>query len=108
MHNHRIVHRDIKPENVLLGRSGAKLADLGVAHFFEADDADAKLGLLGKTEGTPHFLAPEALQTSGAAYSGYAADVWALGVTLYAMLTGSLPFWADNAVELQRVIREEE
>lgn len=108
MHDHRIVHRDIKPENVLLCAHGAKLADLGVAHFFEDDDADSKAGLLRKTEGTPHFLAPEALQASGAAFSGYAADVWALGVTLYTMLNGHLPFWADSASELQRVIRDEE
>lgn len=91
-HERGVVHRDMKPANLLLNRDGTvKIADFGLAKH---DDA-ALLGLT-KTNvaiGTPDFLAPEAW-TPNTTLDGR-ADVYALGVTLYQMLTGEIPrgFW---------------
>src|SRR6185295_5795979 len=90
-HAHGVVHRDIKPANVFLGAAGeAKLGDFGVAHLQE----------LGATQtggfiGTLAFMSPE--QITGAPLS-YACDVYALGVTLFQMLTGHLPFLGPDFV----------
>ena len=87
-HERGVVHRDIKPANLLLTRDGTvKIADFGLAKH----DDDTLLGLT-KTNvaiGTPDFLAPEAW-TPNTALDGR-ADVYALGVTLYQMLTGEVP-----------------
>lgn len=61
-----------------------------------------KKGLLSTAEGTFHFFAPEALE--GSLFSGYAADVWALGVMLYCMVTGRLPFFGASIMDLFSVI----
>ena len=88
IHANNICHRDIKPENILLGHDDVyKLADFGVAHLFEDQDVNMKLK---NTEGTYHYLAPESL--SGEYFDPYQADIWALGITLYALVFGIVPF----------------
>jgi serine/threonine protein kinase len=83
-HRRSIVHRDIKPSNLLVTREGiVKLVDFGVAKNVEASDRRSRSG------GTPPYMAPE--QILGAPADAR-IDVFALGVTLYEMLTGELPF----------------
>ena len=91
VHTNNICHRDIKPENILVGEDYRfKLSDFGVAHMF--DEGDMKK--LKNTEGTYHFLAPECI--AGEAFDPYKADVWSLGITMYATLFGIVPFGANE------------
>ncbi|KAJ0401096.1 hypothetical protein P43SY_005701 [Pythium insidiosum] len=92
LHQNQICHRDIKPENILIAAGGTyKLADFGVAHML--DDSEKKT--MRNTEGTYHFLAPEC--TTGEEYDPCQVDIWALGVTTYALLLGTLPFGTKAA-----------
>lgn len=104
LHCQKIVHRDIKPSNLLLGEDGhIKIADFGVADVFEGDDA-----LLNKTAGSPAFMAPETLQSTRDKYSGKAADIWALGITLYCFVFGKVPFDDPNRMGLYEKIKTEQ
>lgn len=95
LHKQRIVHRDIKPSNLLLAEDGrVKISDFGVSQFFDSDNDS-----LHRTAGSPAFTAPEICEYADS-FSGRAADVWALGVTLYLLLFGRLPFTADNIPDL--------
>lgn len=95
-HNRGICHRDLKPENVLLTSSGrVKLADFGFASLLKPGS------FLETACGSPQYCAPEVLL--GDSYSGVKADIWSLGVVLYAMTTGGLPFDDDN---LQRLMNK--
>jgi serine/threonine protein kinase len=88
-HQHDIVHRDIKPANILIARSGAvKIVDFGVAKLA----GRTLLTKSGSTVGTIAYMAPE--QARGENVDGR-ADVWSLGVVLYEMLSGRLPFKSD-------------
>lgn len=86
-HDRGIVHRDIKPENILLNRDGqVKIADFGLAKLMghTADDTGPE-----RVVGTPQYMAPE--QTSHPETVDHRADIYALGVVFYQMLTGELP-----------------
>ncbi len=93
-HAHGVVHRDLKPENVLLARGGeepvAKLADLGVA-----STGHARLTEAGAIVGTAAYLAPE--QALGRPVDGR-SDLYALGVVLYELVAGRLPFAGEDAL----------
>ena len=93
-HSKGIVHRDVKPENVMLTpRNEVKLMDLGIARTAES----STLTGTGKALGTPFYFAPE--QVDACNIDGR-ADLYALGVVLYEMLTGHLPFDADRPVNV--------
>ncbi len=84
-----VVHRDIKPENILLGRGGTlKVADFGLAKLTGADGNETMLTLTGATMGTMRYMAPE--QFDGVE-ADHRADIYALGVVFYEMLTGRVP-----------------
>jgi len=90
-HTHDIVHRDLKPENVLLTAGGtAKLVDFGLARSMAS-----RLTSEGAIAGTAFYLAPEL--ALGQAFDGR-ADLYALGVMLYELTTGRLPFTADDPI----------
>ena len=94
-HRRGIVHRDVKPQNVLVGRGGSiKLTDFGIASIYK-DIHDERLTTTGMTLGTVQYYAPE--QAQGEIVSP-AADVYALGIVMYEMLTGRTPFDGDSLV----------
>ncbi|GJQ85942.1 hypothetical protein Trydic_g21790 [Trypoxylus dichotomus] len=100
LHYQRIIHRDIKPANLLLSESGrVQIADLGVCNEFDGTDA-----FLSSTPGTPAFTAPEALEHRDG-FSGKAADIWSMGVTLFAFVYGQVPFHDRNILSLHSKIR---
>lgn len=90
LHDLGIAHRDIKPENIMMFKDGrAVLADYSAAIALP-DDTD----VIDDTEGTPAFYSPE--ECTGEPYHAKPADVWALGVSLYIMIFGHLPFFEVN------------
>ncbi len=97
-HAQGVVHRDIKPANLLFtpGRSRLKIADFGCAHL-----SDAERSRSGVLAGTPAYMAPE--QLAGSAVDGR-CDLYALGVVLFELLTGRLPFEAGTMGELLQAI----
>jgi serine/threonine protein kinase len=105
LHSKSIIHRDLKPENLLLNSFGrVKLIDFGLSVCFDsAADDTTRLPY-----GSPSFTAPECVDENlEVGYSGKAMEMWALGVTLYALLFGNVPFCDDNLFELYRMIQED-
>jgi len=89
MHSFGICHRDLKMDNVLITDTGkVKIIDFG---FSISCDKETKLVI---SCGTPAFMSPEIIRKQP--YSGFNADVWALGILLYIMLTGKHPFKHKN------------
>ena len=87
-HDHGIVHRDIKPSNIMLTRDGRiKMADFGLAKRYDAESSFRTQ--TGTGMGTPDYAAPE--QFDPAAQIDHRADIYALGVMIYQMITGQLP-----------------
>jgi serine/threonine-protein kinase len=102
-HDKNVVHRDIKPANILLSRKGeAKLADFGIASSGEAEDEG--LTQEGMTLGTPGYMAPEQFQNTRGV--DCRADIYALGVMAYEMLTGKKPFPGSFSPELLNRIQK--
>jgi dienelactone hydrolase len=100
-HDAGIVHRDLKPANIILTRRGeVKLVDFGIAKLL----GQTSLTRTGMTLGTVAYMPPEQIAGRGV---DARSDVWALGVLLYQMLTGRLPFPAEHDVAMLRAIATE-
>ena len=88
-HSFGICHRDLKPENILINSNGdIRVADFGMAALHQAKDHH-----LNTSCGSPHYAAPELI--AGRGYRGEKVDTWSMGVILFAMLSGRLPFDVD-------------
>ena len=95
-------HRDLKPENILLDADyNIKLVDFGFACRLEARDGS---GFSRSVVGTPGYMAPEVLE----GHYGPQCDMWSIGVMLYQLLSGYLPFEARTQAKLFKMIRENE
>jgi [calcium/calmodulin-dependent protein kinase] kinase len=108
LHRNLIAHRDIKPDNILVSSGSApdtlcfKIGDFSESTRFGSDNRD---GIMTETKGTYHFFTPEAVSTLEG-FSCYGGDVWALGVSIYALAFGSLPFDNTDLIELFEQIEE--
>lgn len=91
-HSRRIVHRDLKPSNILLSDGGPRIVDFGVARLTDR----TRMTRTGETLGTPCYMAPE--QLCGTA--DHRADLYSLGVILFEMLTGEVPFYGESVHEI--------
>lgn len=100
-HKKGIIHRDIKPSNIIITEQQVYVADFGLAR----PEWAARLTITGALLGTPAYMSPE--QALGLPYVDHRADIYSLGVVLYEMLTGKIPFRASNISHLVEQILHE-
>jgi len=106
-HAKGVIHRDLKPANILFDDDRrVRVTDFGLAALRTADDGPG-LTITGQVLGTPHFMSPEQVSGRKAAV-GPGADVYALGATLYALLTGRPPFQAASTIDVLKQVVENE
>ena len=92
LHEHKIIHRDIKPQNILVSSHGAiKVTDFGIAKAANSNTMTAT------AIGSVHYLSPE--QARGG-FSDERSDIYSLGITMYEMVTGHVPFDGDSTVSV--------
>ncbi|PYH40316.1 putative calcium/calmodulin dependent protein kinase [Aspergillus saccharolyticus JOP 1030-1] len=104
LHAQGIVHRDIKPDNCLVTNDDVlKVVDFGVSEMFEKDSNM----YTAKSAGSPAFLPPELCVVKHGDVSGKAADIWSMGVTLYCLRYGKLPFEKQSIFELYEAIKND-
>ncbi len=103
-HDTGVIHRDIKPANVLISKAGqVKLVDFGIAAYEEEPDGEA-LTTHGMTLGTPSYMPPEQFEDTKSVDK--CADIYALGVVLYEMVTGKKPFPGNFAPDTINMIQK--
>ena len=99
-HANNIIHRDIKPQNIIISREGkVKVADFGIAKAASSNT------LTSSAMGSVHYISPE--QARGG-YSDEKSDIYSLGITIYEMISGRVPFEGDNAVSIALLHIQEE
>lgn len=104
LHAQGVVHRDIKPDNLLLTDDDVlKIVDFGVSEMFEKPE-DMRTA---KSAGSPAFLPPELCIAKHGNVSGAAADIWSMGVTLYCLRYGHIPFNRSGVLEMYEAIKED-
>jgi tetratricopeptide (TPR) repeat protein len=104
-HAHKIIHRDLKPSNILMDKNGVPfLSDFGLAKSL---DSDSRLTQTGSVLGTPFYMSPEQVKGDRRKIDSR-SDVYSLGIMLYQIITGKVPFVAEVLPELYRKIAEEE
>jgi serine/threonine protein kinase len=98
-HSMGLIHRDVKPKNIMINKEGiVKLADMGLAR--ERTDIEAAKTEKGKAYGTPYYISPE--QIRGEMDIDGRADIYGLGATFYHLVTGRVPYMAEDPVEVMR------
>jgi len=110
-HDAGVIHRDVKPENIFLVREREgvhpKLLDFGISKVLESDGSDALLSTRGdRLLGTPAYMSPE--QARGLRNLDKRTDVYSIGVVLYELLSGSMPFFSENPGDLLLMIVNED
>lgn len=104
LHAQGVVHRDIKPDNLLLTEDDVlKIVDFGVSEIFEKD-SEMKTA---KSAGSPAFLPPELCVAKHGDISGKAADIWSMGITLYCLRFGCIPFEKPGVLDLYESIKSD-
>jgi len=104
VHAQGVVHRDLKPDNCLLTEDDTlKVVDFGVSEMFQKDSDKVH-----KSSGSPAFMAPELCVFKHGDVSGRAADIWGMGVTLYCLRFGHVPFQRHAVLELYDSIVKDE
>jgi [calcium/calmodulin-dependent protein kinase] kinase len=105
VHAQGVVHRDIKPDNLLLTQDDVlKIVDFGVSEMFEKQSEM----MTAKSAGSPAFLPPELCVAKHGDISGKAADIWSMGVSLYCLRFGKIPFERAQVLELYEAIKNED
>jgi serine/threonine protein kinase len=95
-HENQVLHRDLRPANVLVSESGlVKVADFGTSRFLEKTHATTVIG-------SPPYMAPEQFQGRAV----LASDIYSVGVMLYQMLTGTLPYFSPNPAQIERMVAQ--
>ncbi len=98
-HAKGLIHRDVKPKNIMINTAGeVKLADMGLARA--TTDLEAAQTEAGKAYGTPYYIAPE--QIRGKIDIDGRADIYGLGATFYHLITGRVPFMAEDSAEVMK------
>jgi serine/threonine-protein kinase len=97
LHSRRIIHRDLKPANVLMQGKTPRLTDFGISRILESNSTDHSLNLAG----TPLYMSPEAFD----GMRNTQTDIWSVGVILYELLSGAVPFPQQDFPSLVKAIR---
>jgi serine/threonine-protein kinase len=97
-HSHQVLHRDLRPANILLTREGvAKVTDFGTSRLLELQ----KEGFARTRIGSPPYMAPEHFRGRAV----FQSDLWSLGITIYEMLTGTVPFYDADPVKIAQAFQ---